>query len=193
MNNGFYAMLFRMKHINRWGIMHSLIPDKLSTHSLEVAFIAHALALIGIERFGKAYDADSIAVKAMYHDVPEIFTGDIPTPVKYYSEETKSAYDKVEEASVEKLISMLPEDLKSRYSGVFVHTPEEHRLIKAADRISAYIKCREEIRYGSNEFQDASERLLAAIKEMECAEADVFMREFLEAFDKPIDSILSEN
>jgi 5'-deoxynucleotidase len=182
-----------MKHINRWGIMHSLIPDKLSTHSLEVAFIAHALALIGNEKFGKAYDADRIAVKAMYHDVPEIFTGDIPTPVKYYSDDTKSAYDKVEEASVEKLISMLPEELKKQYSGVFVHTPEEHVLIKAADRISAYIKCLEEIRYGSNEFQDASVRLLSAIKEMECSEADLFMREFLDAFDKPIDSILSGN
>lgn len=193
MNNGFYAMLFRMKHINRWGIMHSLIPDKLSTHSLEVAFIAHALALIGNEKFGKAYDADRIAVKAMYHDVPEIFTGDIPTPVKYYSDDTKSAYDKVEEASVEKLISMLPEELKKQYSGVFVHTPEEHVLIKAADRISAYIKCLEEIRYGSNEFQDASVRLLSAIKDMECSEADLFMREFLDAFDKPIDSILSGN
>jgi len=193
LNNGFYAMLFRMKHINRWGIMHSLIPDKLSTHSLEVAFIAHALALIGNEKFGKAYDADRIAVKAMYHDVPEIFTGDIPTPVKYYSDDTKSAYDKVEEASVEKLISMLPEELKKQYSGVFVHTPEEHVLIKAADRISAYIKCLEEIRYGSNEFQDASVRLLSAIKDMECSEADLFMREFLDAFDKPIDSILSGN
>lgn len=192
MNNGFYAMLFRMKHINRWGIMHSLIPDKLSTHSLEVAFIAHALALIGNEMYGKGYDADRIAVKAMYHDVPEIFTGDIPTPVKYYSEETKSAYDRVEEASVEKLLSMLPPELKNEYSGVFTHTEDEHRLIKAADRISAYIKCREEIRYGSNEFIEASERLLVAIKDMRCAEADVFMREFLEAFDKPIDSILSE-
>ncbi|MBR5745859.1 MAG: 5'-deoxynucleotidase, partial [Clostridia bacterium] len=126
MNNGFYAMLFRMKHINRWGIMHSLIPDKLSTHSLEVAFIAHALALIGNEMFGKSYDAEKIAVKAMYHDVPEIFTGDIPTPVKYYSEETKTAYDKVEEASLQKLVSMLPPELKESYSKVFEHTEEEH-------------------------------------------------------------------
>ena len=192
MNNGFYAMLFRMKHINRWGIMHSLIPDKLSTHSLEVAFIAHALALIGNEMFGKSYDAEKIAVKAMYHDVPEIFTGDIPTPVKYYSEETKTAYDKVEEASLQKLVSMLPPELKESYSKVFEHTEEEHKLIKAADRISAYIKCREEIRYGSNEFLDASGRLYSAIKEMNCKEADEFMAEFLDAFDKPIDSILSE-
>ena len=104
MNNGFYAMLFRMKHIKRWGIMHSLIPDYLSTHSLEVGFLAHSLALIGNEFFDKNYDCDSITVKAIYHDVPEIFTGDIPTPVKYYSSETKVAYDAVEKASIKKKI-----------------------------------------------------------------------------------------
>ncbi|MBO4452885.1 MAG: 5'-deoxynucleotidase [Clostridia bacterium] len=192
MENGFYAMLFRMKHINRWGIMHSLIPDTLSSHSLEVAFIAHSLAMIGNEYFEKNYDCDSIAVKAMYHDVPEIFTGDIPTPVKYFSEEMKNSYSAVEEASINKLLSMLPDELRPQYEGMFRTEGDEHILIKAADRISAYIKCREESRLGSNEFIDAGERLYKAIKDMNCPEADKFMEEFLAAFDLPIDSILSE-
>ena len=192
-NNGFYAMLLRMKHINRWGIMHSLIPDKLSTHSLEVAFIAHALAFIGNDIFGKSYDPDRIAVKAMYHDVPEIFTGDIPTPVKYYSEDTRASYKAVEDAAVEKLKKMLPDELKNDYSDMFEHTPEEKKLIKAADRLSAYIKCREECRYGSNEFIDAGTRLIDTLREMKCREADYFLDNFLEAFDLPIDSILSND
>lgn len=191
MNNGFYAMLFRMKHIERWGIMHSLIPDMLSTHSLEVAFIAHALALIGNVYFCKDYDVDRIAVKAMYHDVPEIFTGDIPTPVKYYSDEMKNAYSSVESASVEKLISMLPEELKEEYRKMFTPDASEKKLIKAADRISAYIKCREEIRYGSNEFLEARDRLFEAIVSMRCEEADKFLETQLDSFDKPIDTILS--
>lgn len=190
MNNSFFAMLFRMKHIERWGIMHSLIPDQLSTHSLEVAFLAHSLSIIGNKKFGKSYDSNMIAVKAMYHDVPEIFTGDIPTPVKYYSDETKQAYAAVEAASLKKLTEMLPEDFRETYLGLFEYTEEEKILIKAADRISAYIKCMEEKNYGSHEFEIAGERLLSATKEMKCEEADYFLSEFLESFGLPIDSIL---
>ena len=192
MNNGFYSMLFRMKHIKRWGIMHSIIPDYLSTHSLEVGFIAHALALIGNEQFGREYDANAITVKAIYHDVPEIFTGDIPTPVKYYSEETKKAYDAVESASLCKLTDMLPEELRSDYGFLFEYNPEEKLLIKAADRISAYIKCLEENNYGNREFLIAGERLLDAIKSMKCAEADYFLENSLEPFSLPIDSIIEK-
>ncbi len=192
MNNGFFAMLFRMKHIKRWGIMHSLIPDYLSTHSLEVGFLSHALATIGNECFDKAYDCDKITVKAIYHDVPEIFTGDIPTPVKYYSEETKNAYNAVETASLQKLSDMLPEEFKKGYMELFEYTAEEKLLIKAADRISAYIKCLEEKTYGNSEFIIAGERLLSAIKEMGCVEADYFMENFLESFGLPIDSILEK-
>ena len=192
MNNGFYAMLFRMKHIKRWGIMHSLIPDYLSTHSLEVAFIAHSLAIIGNSYFGKNYDCDAIAVKAMYHDVPEIFTGDIPTPVKYFSDETKIAYSSVESASLNKLSDMLPNDFRDKYVSYFEHTEEEHVLIKAADRISAYIKCMEEKNYGNREFEIAGERLLLTVKEMKCEEADYFLQNFLEPFGLPIDSIIEK-
>ncbi len=191
MNNGFYSMLFRMKHIKRWGIMHSIIPDYLSTHSLEVGFLAHSLAIIGNKYFGKNYNCDRIAVKAMYHDVPEIFTGDIPTPVKYYSKDTKEAYNAVENASLNKLMEMLPDDFKNEYSSLFEYSNEEKMLIKAADRISAYIKCLEEESYGSKEFKIAGERLLAAVKDMNCEEADYFLDNFLEAFGLPIDSIIN--
>ncbi len=190
MNNGFYSMLFRMKHIKRWGIMHSVIPDHLSTHSLEVGFLAHSLALIGNEVYGKKYELEKIVVKAIYHDVPEIFTGDIPTPVKYYSDETKQAYDAVEAASLNKLTEMLPEELRGGYLELFAYSDDEKKLIKAADRISAYIKCLEERNYGNREFDLAGERLLAAVKEMQCEEAEYFLERFLESFGLPIDSIL---
>lgn len=190
MNNGFYSMLFRMKHIKRWGIMHSVIPDHLSTHSLEVGFLAHSLALIGNEVYGKNYELEKIVVKAIYHDVPEIFTGDIPTPVKYYSDETKQAYDAVEAASLNKLTEMLPEELRGGYLELFAYSDDEKKLIKAADRISAYIKCLEERNYGNREFDLAGERLLAAVKEMQCEEAEYFLERFLESFGLPIDSIL---
>ena len=191
MNNGFYSMLFRMKHIKRWGIMHSIIPDYLSTHSLEVGFLAHSLAIIGNKYFGKNYNCDRITVKAMYHDVPEIFTGDIPTPVKYYSKDTKEAYNAVENASLNKLTEMLPDDLKGEYSSLFEYSDEEKMLIKAADRISAYIKCLEEESYGSKEFKIAGDRLLSAVKDMNCEEANYFLDNFLEAFGLPIDSIIN--
>ena len=192
LNYGFYAMLFRMKHIERWGIMHSLIPDRLSTHSLEVGYLAHALAIIGNKHFGKSYDADRITVKAIFHDVPEIFTGDIPTPVKYYSDETKSAYDAVESASVRKLTEMLPEDFRSEYLELFEHSEDEKVIIKAADRISAYIKCLEEKNYGNREFDIAGERLIKTINDMKCPEADYFLDHFLKAFGLPIDSIVEK-
>ncbi len=190
MNNGFFAMLFRMKYIKRWGIMHSLIPDYLSTHSLEVGFLAHALAEIGNDVFGKKYNCERIVLKAIYHDVPEIFTGDIPTPVKYYSQKTKEAYSAVEEASLKKLTEMLPDELKHNYLELFSYTDDEKMLIKAADRISAYIKCAEEGHYGNKEFDIAGQRLKTAIEEMNCEEANYFIDNFLEPFGLPIDSII---
>ena len=171
--------------------MHSIIPDYLSTHSLEVGFLAHSLAIIGNTYFSKNHNSDKIAVKAMYHDVPEIFTGDIPTPVKYYSKDTKEAYNAVENASLNKLTEMLPDELKNEYASLCEYTPEEKILIKAADRISAYIKCLEEESYGSKEFKIAGERLLSAVKEMNCEEANYFLDNFLEAFGLPIDSIIN--
>lgn len=193
MDNGFFSMLFRMKHIERWSLMHSLIPDYLSTHSLEVGFLSHALCVIGNRYFGKDYDTDRIVLKAIYHDMPEIFTGDIPTPVKYFSDETKNAYGSVENASLSKLVSMLPSEMQGDYRELFDYTAEEKIIIKAADRLSAYIKCREETNYGNREFVKAGERLLTAIKGMKCEEADYFISNFIESFDLPLDSVIDRN
>jgi 5'-deoxynucleotidase len=170
--------------------MHSIIPDYLSSHSLEVGFLAHALAVIGNEHFEKNYDCDRITVKAIFHDVPEILTGDIPTPVKYYSSETREAYASVEAASIKKLTEMLPQEYRETYLEIFNHTDEESIVIKAADRISAYIKCLDEKNYGNREFEIAGERLLSAIKEMKCPEAEYFLDNFLDSFGLPIDSII---
>lgn len=188
---GFYAMLFRMKYINRWGIMHTMVNESLSTHSLEVAFVAHALALIGNRYYGKDYDADRIAVKAMLHDAPEIFTGDQPTPVKYYSQETKSAYDTVEQAACAKLLAMLPDELSDEYASLMTESDAEKVLIKAADKICAYLKCLEESRLGNREFDIALSSLEKSVFGSDCAEAIYFAERCIKPFEYPIDTLLN--
>lgn len=192
MANAFYAMLFRMKYINRWSIMHSIVPENLSTHSMEVAVTAHALAIIGNTYFGKSYDCDRITTKALYHDLPEILTGDIPTPVKYFNQETKSAYDKVEQAALNKFLESLPNELDVDYKSMFDYTSDEKKLIKAADKICAYLKCGEEERSGNKEFSMAKETLSKSISTMQCEEADYFLNKFSAGFDLPIDTLLEE-
>lgn len=183
-------MAFRMKYIHRWGLMYSVHPENLSTHSLEVAVCAHALALIGNTRFGKQYHADRIVSKALYHDVPEIFTGDIPTPVKYYSEETHGSYAAVERAALEKLFTMLPAELRPSYESLFVYEPDEKRLIKAADKICALLKCRDEAHFGNPEFREAEKSLLQSIQDSGCEEAIYFLETFGESFSQPIDTLI---
>lgn len=190
MENSFFAMAFRMKYIQRWGLMYSVHPENLSTHSLEVAVCAHALAMIGNTQFGKQYQADRIATKALYHDVPEIFTGDIPTPVKYYSKETHDSYSAVEDAALEKLFSMLPEELRSSYEELFSYAPDEKKLIKAADKICALLKCRDEAHFGNPEFREAEKSLLQSLKESQCEEALYFLEAFGESFSQPIDTLI---
>lgn len=190
MENGFYAMAFRMKYIRRWGLMYSVHPENLSTHSLEAALCAHALAVIGNARFGKKYDADRIATKALFHDLPEIFTGDIPTPVKYYSEDTHSSYSAVEDAALEKLFTMLPPELRPSYEELFEYSEDERHLIKAADKICALLKCRDESHFGNPEFCEAEKTLLQSIKEANCEEANYFLESFGESFSKPIDTLI---
>lgn len=179
-----------MKYIRRWGLMYSVQPENLSTHSLEVGLCAHALALIGNARFGQSYDADRVAAKAMYHDLPEIFTGDIPTPVKYYSRETQESYAAVERAALERLFSMLPEELRPSYEELFSLTGDEKKLIKAADKLCALIKCRDEKNFGNPDFREAEKTLLQSLQEMHCEEADYFLETFGESFSQPIDTLL---
>ncbi len=190
MENGFYAMAFRMKYIRRWGLMYSVHPENLSTHSLEAALCAHALAVIGNNRFGKQYDADRVATKALFHDLPEIFTGDIPTPVKYYSEDTHTSYAAVEEAALEKLFTMLPAELRPSYRELFDYSSEERCLIKAADKICALLKCRDEAHFGNPEFREAEKTLLQSIEEAGCEEALYFLESFGQSFSEPIDTLI---
>lgn len=192
MANAFFAMLFRMKYIRRWGIMHSVVSENLSTHSMEVSVIAHALALIGNTYFGRSYDCDRITTKALYHDLPEILTGDIPTPVKYFNKDTKAAYDRVEKAALNKFLSSLPDELKENYKKLFDYTSDDMKIIKAADKICAFLKCSEEERSGNKEFSAAKESLIKSISTLRCEEADYFLENFSSGFDLPIDTLLED-
>lgn len=192
MENGFFAMVSRMKYINRWALMRNEHSENLSEHSFEVSVIAHALAVIGNKRFGKNYNGERAALLGLYHDTPETLTGDMPTPVKYYSDEVRSAYKTVEENACRNIISMLPEDLKDEFYPLFVASPEDeelHKLVKAADKISALIKCIEEKKAGNSEFIKAGEGLEKAVASLNVPEAEIFVREFLPAYELTLDEL----
>jgi len=192
MESTFFAMLSRMKYIHRWALMRNSYPENISEHSLEVSMIAHAMAVLGNKRLGKDLDADRAAVIALFHDCPEIITGDMPTPIKYYSEDTRDAFRKVEDEAAEQLLAMLPEDLRGEYRTMFFPAAGEEylwKLVKAADRMSALIKCIEEAKAGNREFAGAKDSIEARLKEMELPEADLFMRDFLPAYEKTLDEL----
>ncbi len=171
--------------------MRSNFNETLSTHSMETAVIAHALASIGNNCFGKNYDVNSIGMKALYHDAPEILTGDLPTPVKYYNEEIKNSYKRVENAAVGKLTSMLPDELFSDYTSLFQLNEEERRIIKSADKLCAYIKCIEEKQSSNREFDIAYETVRSSVEKMceTVEELKYFCDNFLEGFCLPLDTI----
>lgn len=188
MENSFFAILFRQKYIKRWGLMRNTTDENLSEHSAETAFVAHALAIIGNKIYGKNYDANNIAVMALYHDAAEIYTGDLPTPVKYYSEEMRKNYKQIEAAAEKILVSHLPEKFREIYGDIISGASgEEKVLIKAADKICALIKCIEEGKSGNSEFASAEKTTRAALEKMDCPEANYFMKEFLPAFLGTID------
>ena len=191
MENTFFATLFRMKYISRWGLMRCNFPENLAEHSLEVAFLAHALALIGNRVFGKSYDCGAVCVKAMYHDAPEILTGDLPTPIKYHDDEIMSAYRRVETIASKKLLGMLPEELQAAFEPILTgQTQRElHPIVKAADKLSAYIKCIEERKAGNNEFLNAEKQTLEAIHAYNMPEAEYFIEHFIPAFEKTLDEL----
>ena len=175
----FFAMLSRMKYINRWGLMRNTRSENICEHSLEVALIAHALATVGNQKFGKSYNPERAALLAVFHDAPEIITGDMPTPVKYHSEEIRRAYGEVEDMAVEHLVSMLPEELREEYRKI--------PLVKAADKISAVIKCVEERISGNRDFSKAEQTITQAIRDMQLPEADYFMDQFLPSYGLTIE------
>lgn len=187
----FFAVLSRMKNISRWGLMRNTRQENLCEHSFETAVIAHSLAVLRNTRFGGRADADRAAVLALFHDATEIITGDLPTPVKYYSPKIRAAYGEVESVAQEKLLSLLPEDLKESYRPLLGSPDEDDRellpLIKAADKLSALIKCTEEKRMGNSEFSSAEAALRKAVEAMHLPEADVFLQEFLPSYGLTLD------
>ena len=187
----FFAMLSRMKYINRWGLMRNTRHENLSEHSLETAIVAHALAVIGNTKFGRKANPERAAALALLHDAGEIITGDLPTPVKYYSPDIRAAYGEVESMAVERLVSMLPPELRTAYRELMtLSAPGDQELlplVKAADRISAVIKCMEERLSGNQDFREAEESTWRALKEMDLPEAEYFMREFLPSYGLTLD------
>ncbi|MBQ7288747.1 MAG: 5'-deoxynucleotidase [Clostridia bacterium] len=184
----FYAMLFRMRNIERWSLMRNMFSENLAEHSLEVAFIAHALAVISNRRFGANYNAEKVAVAAMFHDAPEIITGDLPTPVKYCNPQIKAAYRQIEREAQDNLLALLPEDLCGEFTDIFEPDPALQPLIHAADKIQALIKCNDEISLGNREFAEAKKATEATIREIDLPAVRVFLEEFLPSFSLPLDS-----
>lgn len=190
MNNHFFAMHSRMKYINRWALMRNTVSENISEHSNDVAVIAHALAVIKNVRFGGDLNAERAAYLGLYHDMTEIITGDMPTPVKYYNEDMREAFQQVEDKAGQHLLSMLPDDIAEYYESAFFKKEEDEylwKIVKAADKISALIKCIEEKNAGNNEFGKALESTKASIEKMAMPEADVFMTEFLPSFYLSLD------
>lgn len=190
MSYNFFAMHSRMKYINRWALMRNTQSENISEHSNDVAVIAHALAVISNLRFGGNLNAEKAAFLGLYHDMNEIITGDMPTPVKYHSSGMREAFAKVEDMASERLLSMLPEDMQDYYRSAFFQAPEDEylwKIVKAADKISALIKCIEEQKAGNNEFGKALESTKRSIEKMELPEAEVFIREFIPGFYLSLD------
>ncbi len=187
----FFAFAFRMKYINRWGLMKNSRYENLTEHSAETAMLAHALAAIGNELFGRKYDQDRIAVMALYHDLSETITGDLPTPVKYHSKTILDSYREIERNAADELCKKLPEELKKVFSPI-IHeecSDEERAIIKAADKLSALIKCIEEENDGNREFIKAKESTLAALSSMKLPEAEYFVKNLLPAFALTLDEL----
>lgn len=190
MADSFFAMHSRMKYINRWALMRNTASENISEHSNDVAAIAHALAVIKNARFGGNLNAERAAFLGLYHDMPEIITGDMPTPVKYHSKQMHEEFLKVENVACEKLLAMLPEDIREYYSSAFFKQDEDEylwKLVKAADKISALIKCIEEKNAGNREFDKALQSTENSIKEFNLPEVDAFVESFIPSFHLNLD------
>ena len=196
MNYNFFAIISRMKYIERWALMRNSRAENLSEHSLEVAMIAHALCVIGNRRYGKNLNGEKAALIGLYHDASEIITGDMPTPVKYYNQEIREAYKQVESIADIQLLHKLPEDLRPDFEWIFRSGDDGNelylrKLVKAADKLSALIKCIEEEHSGNSEFRTAKESTLKSIylMENELPEVKDFMDDFIDAYGKTLDEL----
>lgn len=183
-------MAGRMRLINRWSLMQNASQENIAEHSHSVAVIAHALCVIGNKKFGKSYNAERCALLALYHDTTEVITGDMPTPVKYYNDDIKNAYKSIENAAGSRLLDMLPEEFKDEYSPLFNKEPDDEELwkiVKAADKIDALIKCINETRLGNKEFEKALEAQKQIIADIDMDEVRYFEKEFLPAYYLTLD------
>ena len=190
MSHHFFAMLSRMRYINRWGLMRNTFQENIQEHSHQVAILAHALAVIENRFFCGQIDPGAVAVAALYHDASEILTGDMPTPIKYDNPDIKAAYKQVEAMAEQKLLSMLPEDLRCDFDeAVTTPAPEIHAIVKAADKLSAYIKCVEELKAGNTEFKKAKEQTYAALCQNPSPALKYFMEHFLPGFELTLDEL----
>lgn len=190
MDYPFYAMLSRMRYITRWSLMRNTFSENIQEHSHMVAVLAHALALIRRDVLGLEADPDKCATAALFHDASEILTGDLPTPIKYYNPAIRTAYKQVEKVSCEKLLSMLPPELQEGIREPLFESDETVRpIVKAADKLSAHIKCIEELKAGNSEFEAACRQTRAALEEMHLPELDWFMEHCLDAFSKNLDEL----
>jgi 5'-deoxynucleotidase len=188
----FFAYLSRMKFIKRWGLMHNTYPENVQEHSLRVAQIAHALAVIRNRLFEGTLNPDRVAVLALYHDAGEVLIGDLPSPIKYFNPEIKKAYREIESSAEKRLISMVPDELAEDYRRILVpdETESSHcEVVKAADKLCAYIKCLEEIAAGNREFSKAEESLRAAVESMDLPEVDYFRKTFIPSFRLTLDEL----
>lgn len=192
MESNFFAMISRMKFIERWSLMRNSRQENLCEHSLEVSMLAHALAIISNERLGNCLNAEKAALIGIYHDASEIITGDMPTPIKYFNENIQGAYKEVEKHALERLHRMLLPYMQKSYEDIFYPADEDAylwRLVKAADKLAALIKCIEEEKAGNTEFRSAKNSILKQIADMRLKEVDIFMDEFLSAYSKTLDEL----
>lgn len=189
--SNFFALISRMRYIERWSLMRNSISENIQEHSHMVAVIAHALGVIRRDVFGIPCDANACAAVALYHDASEILTGDLPTPIKYHDRLITDAYRRVETIANEKLVAMLPPELQGAFEPLLTGQTQEqlHPLVKAADKISAYIKCIEERKAGNNEFLSAEKQTLDAIHAYGLPEAEYFLEHFIPAFEKNLDEL----
>ena len=190
MKSHFFAYLSRMRFIQRWALMRNTAPENVQEHSHQVAVLAHALAVIRNEKFGGSLDPGAVAVAALYHDAAEIFTGDLPTPIKYFNPAIQKAYKAVETIAEDKLLCLLPPELQDVYAPILHNSdPETARLVKAADKLSAYIKCVEEDKAGNREFREAALQTRQALEAYDLPEVRYFLETFLDSFSLTLDEL----
>ncbi len=190
MKHSFFALISRMRHIGRWGLMRNSLPENVQEHSHMVAVLAHSLAVIGRDIFGREVSPDKCAAAALYHDASEILTGDLPTPIKYHDEAIRRSYKEIEHSASLRLLGFLPEELQSAYAPLLLEDDAEiAAYVKAADKLSAYIKCIEERKAGNNEFRSAEAQLLKILRENPLPELSYFMQQFMPAFELTLDEL----